>query len=48
MTLATIKDPSGITKNAILEAAKYIHDHENDNAEDTTEAAEQKEENAQE
>lgn len=60
VTLATIKDPSGITKNAILVAAKYIHDHENDNAEDTTEAknvksadaaneaAEQKEENAQE
>jgi len=60
VTLATIKDPSGITKNAIQAAAKWMHDHENDNAEDTTEAknvkradaaneaAEQKEENAQE
>lgn len=56
MTLASVKDVTGVTKNVILGVADFIRDQENGNVEETKDAqnennngsAKQKEENAQE
>lgn len=59
MTIASVKDITGVTKMVLLGAADWIRDHQNDNDEGTTEdqndnndaandAAAQKEENAHE
>ncbi|MBR6903222.1 MAG: hypothetical protein IKN32_00020 [Bacteroidales bacterium] len=59
MTVASVKDITGVTKMVLLGVADWIRDHQNDNAEGTTEpqndnndaandATAQKEENAQE
>lgn len=59
MTVASEKDITGVTKMVLLGVADWIRDHQNDNAEGTTEAqkdnnnaandtAAQKEENAHE